>query len=68
MEVITLEGEPQRFTMPSDMAGPRCDKCDTVLPDVYKTERMDLFIFRQRICPNCGRKNVTLERSVQRDD
>ncbi len=66
--VSAMPSDHKLFTMPSDMAGPCCSHCETVLPTVYRTERVDQFIFRDRICPNCGKKNTTLERTVERPD
>lgn len=57
--------EPKRFTMPSEEAGPRCQWCDAVLADVYRVSHKDRFTFRERLCPTCGRKNTTLEKSVE---
>ena len=72
MGMTAVEGKP--FKMPSDNEqGPRCifkdatgAVCGTILQTVYRTLHKDRFTFREHICPKCGRKNTTLQHTIER--
>ncbi len=66
MQGATMEGKT--FTMPSDAPGPRCIKCQTPLKSVYRTTHKDRYTFREHICPRCGKKNTTMQRTIERID
>lgn len=57
-----MNGERRMFELPT--MGLACDGCGTQLPGPDHTRTSPGFIFRERICPKCGLKNVTSERVI----